>query len=65
MSCPRVWPGAVSRHYLPFEDPAHAEGSDEQVLGVFRRVRDEIEAAIKNFDPKQVEGDMNRRTVEA
>ena len=65
MSCPRTWPGAVTRHYLPFEDPAHAEGSDEQVLAVFRRVRDEIEAAMKAFDPKQVEGDMNRRETEA
>ena len=65
MSCPRIWPGAVTRHYLPFEDPAHAEGSDEQVLAVFRHVRDEIEAAMKAFDPKQVEGDMNRRETEA
>ena len=65
MRCPRVWPGAVTRHYLPFEDPAHAEGTDEEVLAVFRRVRDEIETAMKAFDPKQVEGDMNRRQMEA
>ena len=63
-SCPRVWPGAATRHYLPFEDPAHAEGSDEQILAVFRRVRDEIETAMRAFDPKQAEGDMNAREPE-
>ena len=60
-TCPRVWPGAVTRHYLPFDDPAHAEGSDDQKLAVFRRVRDEIETAMRAFDPKQVEGDLNAR----
>jgi arsenate reductase len=59
-SCPRVWPGAVSRHYLPFDDPAHAEGTDDEILGTFRRVRDEISTAMKAFNPEQVEGDMNR-----
>ena len=65
MSCPRVWPGTLSRHYLPFEDPAHAEGTDDEKLAVFRRVRDEIEAAMRSFDPKQAEGDMNHRPIDA
>lgn len=63
-TCPRVWPGAVTRHYLPFGDPAHAEGTEEQKLAIFRRVRDEIETAMKAWDPKQVEGDMNRPEAE-
>ena len=40
-ACP-IYPGQVNRHHWPFEDPAHAEGSDEQKLAMFRRVRDEI-----------------------
>lgn len=40
-ACP-VFPGQVNRHHWPFEDPAHAAGSEEERLTVFRRVRDEI-----------------------
>lgn len=58
-SCPRVWPGAFTRHFLPFDDPAEAEGDEERKLTVFRRVRDEIETAMRAFDPKQSDGDMN------
>ena len=40
-ACP-VFPGQVNRHYWPFEDPALADGSEEEQLAVFRRVRNEI-----------------------
>jgi arsenate reductase len=40
-ACP-VFPGQVNRHHWPFEDPAHAQGTEEEKLEVFRRVRDEI-----------------------
>ncbi|OIR18894.1 glutaredoxin arsenate reductase [mine drainage metagenome] len=40
-ACP-VFPGRVNRHHWPFQDPAHASGTDEEVRAVFRRVRDEI-----------------------
>jgi len=40
-ACP-VFPGQVNRHHWPFDDPAHATGSDEEVTEMFRRVRDEI-----------------------
>ena len=40
-ACP-IFPGQVNRHHWPFEDPAHAEGTEEEKLAVFRRVRDEI-----------------------
>jgi arsenate reductase len=39
--CP-VFPGQVIRHHWPFDDPAHATGSETEQLEVFRRVRDEI-----------------------
>jgi arsenate reductase (thioredoxin) len=40
-ACP-IFPGQVNRHHWPFDDPAHATGTDEEKLVVFRRVRDEI-----------------------
>ncbi|HYF35162.1 MAG TPA: arsenate reductase ArsC [Prosthecobacter sp.] len=39
--CP-AFPGQVNRHHFPFDDPAHATGSEEEQMAVFRRVRDEI-----------------------
>ena len=42
-ACP-VFPGVKNRHHFPFDDPAHAEGTEAEVLAVFRRVRDEIQA---------------------
>lgn len=40
-ACPR-FPGQMNRHHWGFDDPAHAVGTDEEKLAVFRRVRDEI-----------------------
>ena len=40
-ACP-IYPGQVNRHHWPFDDPAHATGTEEEQLAVFRRVRDEI-----------------------
>lgn len=43
--CP-MFPGQGNRHHFPFEDPAHATGTDEEKRAVFRRVRDEIRAVF-------------------
>lgn len=40
-ACP-IFPGQVNRHHWPFEDPAHATGTEEEKMAVFRRVRNEI-----------------------
>ena len=40
-ACP-IFPGQVNRHHWPFEDPAHATGTDEEIRAMFRRVRGEI-----------------------
>ena len=40
-ACP-VFPGQLNRHHWPFDDPAHAAGSEEEKMAVFRRVRNEI-----------------------
>jgi arsenate reductase (thioredoxin) len=47
-ACP-VFPGQVNRHHWPFDDPAKAEGTDEQKLAVFRRVRDEIRRTFQAY----------------
>jgi arsenate reductase (thioredoxin) len=45
-ACP-FFPGAQSRLHWSFEDPSRAEGSDEERLEVFRRVRDEIKDRVQ------------------
>ena len=41
-----TFPGHTPVACWPFDDPAQAEGSEDEVLAVFRRVRDEIRARI-------------------
>ena len=45
-NCP-TFPGQVDRIHIPFDDPAHAHGTQDEILTVFRRVRDEIRAMIE------------------
>ncbi len=47
-SCP-VFPGAVKRLHHGFEDPAAVNGSVEERLAVFRRVRDELREYLRKF----------------
>jgi len=45
-ACP-VFPGARNRLHWSFRDPSRTSGSDEERLGVFREVRDEILARVE------------------
>jgi arsenate reductase len=47
-ACP-VFPGQVHRHHWPFDDPAHATGTDAEVMDEFRRVRDQIAAVFRAY----------------
>ena len=40
-ACP-LFSGQVHRHHWPFDDPAHASGTEKEITAEFRRVRDEI-----------------------
>ena len=40
--CP-VWIGKGKRKHHSFPDPARAEGTEEEIMNVFRNVRDDIE----------------------
>lgn len=47
-ACP-IFPGQVNRYHWGFDDPAHATGTDEEKLAVFRRVRDEIKMVFEAY----------------
>jgi len=47
-ACP-MFPGQVNRHHWGFDDPAHAQGTNDEVLAVFRRVRDEIKMVFDAY----------------
>ena len=47
-SCP-VFPGKTVRIHWSFDDPAAAEGSRDERMAVFRRVRDEIDARLREW----------------
>ena len=47
-ACP-MFPGQVNRHHWGFDDPAHATGSNEEKLVVFRRVREEIRRVFEAY----------------
>ena len=40
-ACP-LFPGQLNRFHWPFDDPAHATGTEEEQMEIFRRVRDEL-----------------------
>jgi arsenate reductase (thioredoxin) len=46
--CP-VFPGQVNRHHWPFDDPAHATGTETEQMAVFRRVRDEMRRVFEAY----------------
>ena len=47
-ACP-LFPGQLNRHHWGFYDPAHATGTDEEKLTVFRKVRDEIKMVFEAY----------------
>lgn len=46
--CP-MFPGQVNRHHWGFDDPAHATGTEDEQMQVFRRVRDEIRRVFEAY----------------
>lgn len=47
-ACPE-FPGQQHRYHWGFEDPAEAEGTEEEQLAQFRRVRDEIKKVFQAY----------------
>jgi arsenate reductase len=48
-SCPMFLGKAGQRRHWPLPDPAEAAGTDAQVLGLFRTVRDEIRRLVEDL----------------
>lgn len=53
--CPVVF-GGVKRIHIGFDDPPKATGTVEEVMNVYRRVRDEIRQQLGDFFRKELEG---------
>ncbi len=47
-ACP-MFPGQLNRHHWGFDDPAHAQGGENEKLTMFRRVRDEIKMVFEAY----------------
>ena len=47
-ACP-IMPGQVERYHWGFDDPAHAKGTEEEILEAFRRVRDDIQKVFAAY----------------
>lgn len=47
-ACPS-FPGQLNRYHWGFDDPAKAEGSDEEIMQQFRRVRDQIKLVFEAY----------------
>jgi arsenate reductase len=48
-ACPAIWPGGISRHFWRLEDPVACAGNEEERLGKFRAVRDQIEQKVLDW----------------
>lgn len=47
--CPAFTGTVRNRVHIGFDDPADATGTPEEIMGVYRRVRDEIMAGFRDF----------------
>lgn len=59
-TCPAFTGHVAGRIHIGFDDPAKAQGSDEEVMAVFRRVRDEIREQFTAFYREQINGDLGK-----
>ena len=61
-ACP-VFPGQLNRHHWPFDDPAHATGTDAEIKAEFRRVRDEIRRVFEAYADGRRDGKAGRDKI--
>lgn len=47
-ACP-IFPGQVKRYHWGFEDPAHAKGTEAEILQAFRKTRDSIRLVFEAY----------------
>ena len=54
-ACP-MFPGQMNRYHWGFDDPAHATGSEDEQMEMFRRVRDEIRRVFEAYAAGRKDG---------
>lgn len=52
--CPLFF-GGVKRLHMGFEDPPKATGTEEEIMNVYRRVRDEIRQQMRKFFEQELD----------
>ena len=62
-ACPR-FPGQVHRYHWGFDDPARAQGSEEEIYAEFRRVRDQIKLVFEAYAAGLREGSNRSGTLQ-
>jgi arsenate reductase len=55
-SCPTFIGDVKHRMHISFDDPAEVKGTKEEMLAVFRRVRDEINVGFRKFYNENLAG---------
>ena len=61
-ACP-IFPGQMTCHHWPFEDPANVTGTDEEKLAIFRRVRNEIRRVFTAYAAGRRDALTSRATL--
>lgn len=56
-TCPVFLGNVQGQLHIGFEDPAEATGSEEEILAIFRRVRDEIRRDFSKFYEEKIRQD--------
>lgn len=54
-TCPVFTGNVKKRLHIGFEDPAQATGTEEEILAVFRKVRDEIKGHFEQFNSQYLQ----------
>jgi arsenate reductase len=57
--CPRLYPFCYRVLHWPFEDPVAFEGSDEDRLEAFRRLRDDLQGRIRQWIDEKPFGEIH------
>ena len=56
-ACP-IFPGQVNRYHWPFTDPAHATGTEEEKIAVFREVRDQMRRVFEAYAAGRIDAEI-------
>jgi arsenate reductase len=60
--CP-VLPASTTKEHWPLDDPAKAQGSEEEVMNQFRTSRDNIERRVKDLLARLSDNSANIREI--